>query len=441
MLDAAGGSPSIRREVPSWWACAEGVVARVDEDARVTTIDVGHELRDVVSVGPPLLVSTFRDATVLTVAADGTVIDKTRPASSNTARRTIPASDGGWHMLHQVGAPERLAENSEIVQSSGWATNQCNPIQEGVISTWTPGSDPSSFATGYAVVFDADVRGKTAAVAGFSQGFWTATIFDQTTSHTVVNGCPPGRIVPTDGTPTAIALTANGAAWVLTREPAALGRISGPDAHRVTDSVPLSDRSVEDTGHELFHTPTQLGAACVSCHPEGRDDGLQWQLASREPRRTQPLDVPLEGTEPFHWDGAMADLHQVADEVFQQSMGGRLLDRTSEDALERWIFSLADRRLDVRPDDPEAVSRGQQLFEELACNSCHAGPRFTNNATTPIGDGAPLQVPGLIGVRWRAPYLHDGSAEDLDAAVEAMPLPRPATASEVADIAAYLRSL
>ena len=64
-----------------------------------------------------------------------------------------------------------------------------------------------------------------------------------------------------------------------------------------------------------------------------------------------------------------------------------------------------------------SVARGKALFNDttVACSSCHSGTHFTNNQTVDVGGAnGPLQVPGLIGLWARAPYLHDGCAKTLD---------------------------
>ena len=58
---------------------------------------------------------------------------------------------------------------------------------------------------------------------------------------------------------------------------------------------------------------------------------------------------------------------------------------------------------------------GQGLFEseEIGCSGCHSGPKFTTGETEDIGRGAPTQVPSLVGVSVRAPFMHDGCAATL----------------------------
>jgi len=50
----------------------------------------------------------------------------------------------------------------------------------------------------------------------------------------------------------------------------------------------------------------------------------------------------------------------------------------------------------------------------VGCATCHSGARFSNNQTMDVGseDGY-LQVPSLIGVWARAPYLHNGCAKTM----------------------------
>jgi cytochrome c peroxidase len=79
-----------------------------------------------------------------------------------------------------------------------------------------------------------------------------------------------------------------------------------------------------------------------------------------------------------------------------------------------------------------SARRGQQLFTEVGCVHCHAGPALTNESYQSLGlDGASQGDPGLAGhtgrpsdwgrfrvpslraVAQTAPYFHDGSATTL----------------------------
>ena len=71
--------------------------------------------------------------------------------------------------------------------------------------------------------------------------------------------------------------------------------------------------------------------------------------------------------------------------------------------------------LNEAPADPDAVTRGQTLFQsaEVGCAGCHAGTKLTDNATIDVGTGGAFQVPSLRGVKFRAPYIHSGCAATL----------------------------
>ena len=121
--------------------------------------------------------------------------------------------------------------------------------------------------------------------------------------------------------------------------------------------IPLGGEDVTDTGHDIFHADTGSGIACASCHAEGTDDGHVWNFTDLGPRRTQSLDVGLEGMAPFHWDGTLPSFGHLVHEVFQRRMGGP--EETAEriTALEKYVYGL-ERRPPLRAYD-EAAERGK----------------------------------------------------------------------------------
>jgi DNA-binding beta-propeller fold protein YncE/mono/diheme cytochrome c family protein len=221
--------------------------------------------------------------------------------------------------------------------------------------------------------------------------------------------CVPNTM-PVPGQPTAVAFTNDGTIVVQSREPAQLILVSS-NASRAID---LGGESRLDTGHELFHRDAGGGLACASCHGEGGDDGHVWQFAKLGARRTQAINVGLRGTEPFHWSGDMKDLPTLMGEVFVSRMGGVPQSSDRVDALANWMFALRPPA-GPRPADDPAVQRGEELFhsEAVACGSCHAGEQLTNNKSEDVGTGGLFQVPSLVGIAYRAPFIHTGCAATL----------------------------
>ncbi len=217
--------------------------------------------------------------------------------------------------------------------------------------------------------------------------------------------------IPVDGQPVAIALAGDGGMVVQSREPAMLMLVG---ANGVASSIALGGGSVMDTGHEVFHRDAGAGIACASCHAEGAEDGHVWRFSTFGDRRTQAINVGLEGTEPFHWSGDMPRLSTLVAEVFVERMGGA--QQTSErlGALGGWLFAQQPSAPIRAANDPAAM-RGHELFnsQEVGCNNCHSGAKFTNNQTVDVGTGEPMQVPSLLGVAHRAPFIHTGCAPTL----------------------------
>ena len=230
-----------------------------------------------------------------------------------------------------------------------------------------------------------------------------------TTCGTIDTGMPTDPTVPqVVGQPIAVAFAGNGAVVVQSREPAALELPGGAP-------IALSTESRSDTGHDLFHANAGGMIACASCHPEGNEDGRVWNFACEGARRTQSLQVGLAGTEPFHWDGDEKTFPQLINDVFVGRMSGPMLQQDQVNATLSWL-DAQPRLAKPAPTDLAAVARGQVLFNDTAhagCVACHNGPSLTNNQTIDVGTGGSFQVPSLVGIGTRGPFIHNGCAATL----------------------------
>jgi hypothetical protein len=84
-------------------------------------------------------------------------------------------------------------------------------------------------------------------------------------------------------------------------------------------------------------------------------------------------------------------------------------------AMAAWLDALRPPEVAV---DNAAAARGRQVFSRAGCERCHAGPAFTTQNVLPharVGTDPArangqvgYKVPGLVGLWWSAPYLHDG---------------------------------
>jgi cytochrome c peroxidase len=190
--------------------------------------------------------------------------------------------------------------------------------------------------------------------------------------------------------------------------------------------------------------------ACASCHPEGGDDGHVWTFTGFGARRTQSLRGGISAGAPFHWDGNLRGLPELYAEVLTKRMAGPKLDEAQQRALTGWIDSIPalPAAETSEASASEAAARGRDLFESPAvgCATCHTGPAMTNNLTVDVGTGGSFQTPSLRGVRWRAPYLHNGCASTLTDRFGACGGDRHGATStlssaQIADLIAYLETL
>jgi hypothetical protein len=450
-------------------ACAEGVLAELVDGAVVRRTTLQPDLRDVVVRGQDVLVSRFRSAELLRLDADRKVVSLLRapavsmPKADRTGNQSVQAFEAGtaWRMLptaqgalvlHQrassavldidpsdddpnAGSPYGGAHNCEAIVQPGMseivtgdALRTSGGILAGALAVdFAISPDQTAIAVANAgprdvaapvPIVEFQTFGPRGAASGgaapsiapsgsvsvFSQGaFWAD------------GGCVfPSRQIPIEQPVIAVAFDKRSRLFAQTREPSQLAVIASTDTFLPVTWIDLGGESRADTGHDLFHRDGGAGIACASCHPEGGEDGRVWNFKTIGVRRTQPLNVGLGDTAPFHWDGELETVGELMTEVFVERMGGVFESPERTQALEHFLFSLRTPKPLRAPEDP-AVARGKISFEsaEVGCANCHNGYRFTDNRTVDIGKGEPLQVPSLIGIARRAPFLHDGCASTL----------------------------
>jgi len=415
---------------------------------------VTRDLRDVVVVPGALIVSTFRDARTYRLADGETVaLERYRPqnvlwgtpavawrmvALPAGALLTPSAGDGGEAVLMAAQRVPASGEDGSIAPappsvpaayySDTVGADPCNPngpaplILESDNAFHLPQAtlpvDAAASRTTIAVVAAANAHTPSLPQLVFvdreSQRSLTADHFacQLRPSTVALPGLQLTSVVFADDK-TVVALSREPAALVVVHLDLDLGQ--GPTE---IARIPLSAASREDTGHAIFHSNSGVGVACASCHPDGRDDGHSWKSIELGARRTPSLLGTLAGTAPYHWSGEAPDLKALMQLTFQSRMHGPALTDDRFDAIGGWLSALPAPPV-AAPGDAAAALRGQALFEgAAACATCHSGAMRTNNTTLDVSTGGAFQVPSLVGVSWRAPFLHDGSAPTVRALLE-----------------------
>ncbi|MCK6507219.1 PKD domain-containing protein [Myxococcota bacterium] len=233
-------------------------------------------------------------------------------------------------------------------------------------------------------------------------------------------------------------------------------------------------------GARIFHTAADPRMSvdsyisCGSCHPEGGEDGRVWDFTQRGEglRNTLPIwGMPLSG--PWHWSANFDELQDFENDIrlhqsgegflaeadwaeCQEPLGEEKAGRSEElDALAAYMQHLA---AEAAPAAPQAKA-SDAAFLAAGCTGCHSGDRGTDAAW--LAEDSPrlwdvgtlteasgsrlggeltgLRTPGLVGVAWTGPWLHDGSAASLEEAVLAHD-EVVVDEDTLAEIVAYLRS-
>ena len=116
-------------------------------------------------------------------------------------------------------------------------------------------------------------------------------------------------------------------------------------------------------------------------------------------------------------------------------------------AIEAFIDTNPEINAPVLMTDAAAL-RGRVIFErpDVACASCHNGPRFTDKQKYMMKGLGTVQTRSLVGIAASGPYLHDGRAQTLLDVIKqsrdgSMGNTGMLSNAEMDDLVAYLKSI
>jgi len=194
-------------------------------------------------------------------------------------------------------------------------------------------------------------------------------------------------------------------------------------------------RLLNNAGHTF-----QNQYACYTCHPDTHEDGLVYNMASKDMGRnvtnTQSLR-DIGETPPFKWNGKNQTVYKQDGMRFST-----VLTRTEQfsyrdlDALVAYIITGIPYppNLLYNPNGEltESQLRGKAIFERTKdnfgnvipennrCITCHPPPYYTNKKLADVktlaasDDSILFDTPHLNNIYASAPYLHDGRAATLE---------------------------
>ncbi|MBQ6338787.1 MAG: c-type cytochrome [Kiritimatiellae bacterium] len=208
----------------------------------------------------------------------------------------------------------------------------------------------------------------------------------------------------------------------------------------------------------------QQWQSCASCHPDGRVDGLNWDLLNDgmgNPKQTKN-ELYTQWTPPTMVTGIRKDMHECnrAGLIHIQFVTRPEEDVHCFDAYVNAMKPVPSPYL-VNGQLSERARRGEQLFKKAKCADCHTadskGPNgehlWTDRKPYDVGVGTGTEAgrkfdtPTLAEVWRTAPYLYDGRALTME---DVLTVDNPNDAhgetsklspEEIKDLAEYVLSL
>jgi cytochrome c peroxidase len=265
---------------------------------------------------------------------------------------------------------------------------------------------------------------------------------------------PRGIAVSPDGTVVACAVYYAGSVWFVDADlkkggsSLAVGENPKPDLRRA--------------GEICFHDATlcfQHWLSCATCHPEGRVDGLNWDLLNDgigTPKNTKSLLLSHE-TPPVMSQG-VRDTMEAATKAGYRHILFREPEEHELRETEAYLRALTPGRSPLLTEAGELsppAQRGKTIFEseKTKCASCHTGKLSTDLKSYDVGTRgefdrvSEFDTPTLIELWRSAPYLHDGAAATLEEVLttcnkaDRHGVTSHLSPEEVKDLVAYLLSL
>ena len=199
---------------------------------------------------------------------------------------------------------------------------------------------------------------------------------------------------------------------------------SNPDAVTVEtlNLNPGMKITQERQGEILFNDASislQTWISCSTCHPDGRADGLNWDIMNDgigNPKNVKSV-LLSHLTPPTSWRGVRANVGIHTRKALQFTL---FAARPEKEALAIEAYMKGIKPMPspflINGKPSESALRGREVFEDLDCTRCHSSSLLTDLKMHDVGtslgvdSGHPINTPSLIELWRSAPYLHDGRA-------------------------------
>jgi YVTN family beta-propeller protein len=215
------------------------------------------------------------------------------------------------------------------------------------------------------------------------------------------------------------------------------------------------DATPERLGETIWYDASfcyQQWESCASCHPDARADALNWDNLNDglgNPKNTKSM-LFSHRTPPVMITGAR-DSAELAVRKGMLFIQFNVLDELRLCAIDEYLKSLMPTDSPYLKEDgtyTEAALRGEKLFEEVGCATCHPAPLYTDlkfHKSPYLGKDGTWEnrefiTPTLVEVWRSAPYSYCGMITDMKQLVKDF-ANRALTDEEAADLAAFVLSI
>lgn len=179
--------------------------------------------------------------------------------------------------------------------------------------------------------------------------------------------------------------------------------------------------------------------SCYTCHPDGSEDGLTYDMATNPGKDLSNVQTlrELANTSPFKWNGKNVSVYMQCGMRFSKFVTrSEPFSQQDLDALVAYITCELKHPPNMYADRSgkltESQERGKVIFEREKtnegkeipgnnrCITCHPPSHYTDRRLSDTGTAKESDIvkkfdsPKLNNVYESAPYLHDGSAASLE---------------------------
>jgi YVTN family beta-propeller protein len=252
--------------------------------------------------------------------------------------------------------------------------------------------------------------------------------------------------IPTGANPKGMALSPDGKILYVAEHLEDMIAVISTESLETIGNIPLGgpDRiTVARAGRRLLNNAGhtfQSQYSCYTCHPDTHEDGLVYNMASKDMGRNMTNTQSLRNigdTPPYKWNGKNQSIYKQDGMRFSTVLTRNEAFSYKElDALTAYIMSGVPNPPNLlhNPDGKltDAQKRGKEIFERThdnkgfeipfinRCVTCHPAPYFTNKLMVDVGtlaasdDSILFDTPHLNNIIFSPPYLHDGRATTLE---------------------------